>query len=173
MVDLRFLLIFVFIAIVIAVVVLIVKISKKSKKAGYLTVRPQYGPYISVEYMMSGSLLDDGKCGWLDIECENGETKTVELNFDKKLPNVMYIPLNVAKYRISYRSKSKAAMLAEGVLTSINESNGAMGSFANAVYGAGVGVGQLSSVVVGADASFVMKLRCATNGIEKNCQIVP
>ncbi len=172
MVDLRLIVFLVMAAIAVAVIVLIVRTVKKSKKPNNMTARPTEGPYIFAEYVASGSLLDDGVCGWLDIECENGETQTVELKFGKNAANYMFVPLKIAKYRISYRTKSKAAMVAEGVLTSINESNGAMGSFANAVYGAGVGVGQLSSIVVDVNESFVLKLRCSTNGFEKNCEVV-
>lgn len=171
---LRYLIIAIFIAIVIILPVKLIKgISKKAKKtAGFMTVAPSDSPYISVRYEADGGLLDDGKCGWLDIECENGSEETIALNFDKKHSTTVFVPLTVAKYRISYRAKSKAALVAEGVLTSINESNGTMGSFANAVYSAGVGRGQFSSVVVDVDEKFVLKLQCSTNGLEKNCEVI-
>ena len=154
-------------------ILLIKKLANKSKKpSNYASVPPKDSPYISVEYMNGGGLLEDGKCGWLDIECECGRKETVELNFNKKTPTRFFIPLNVAKYRITYRTKSKAAMVASDTLKTINESNGTMGAFANSVFDAGVGRAQLSSVVVDVDANFVMKLRCTTNGFEKNCEII-
>lgn len=154
------------------IISLIKKIANKSKKTGCLSTPPKDSPYICVGYVKGSSLLDDGKCGWLDIESEYGETQTIALDFDKKTPNPFFIPLKIAKYRITYRTKSKAAMLADGVLTTINENSGAMGAFANAVYDAGVGAGQLSSIVVDANADFVMKLKCTCNGFEKNCEII-
>ena len=156
----------------ILIISLIKKVASKSKKLGCLSTPPKDSPYISVLYAKGSSLLDDGKCGWLDIEYEYGESKTVALDFGKKTPNPFYIPLKPTKCRITYRTKSKAAMLADGVLTTINENNGAMGAFANAVYEAGVGAGQLSSIVVDANADFVMKLKCTCNGFEKNCEII-
>lgn len=171
----------IFMVIVVAIVIivpiilitLIKRIVKKFKKSScYTTARPNEGPYISVEYMRDGGLFEDGKCGWLDIECEDGEEKTVELNFNKKSPLPIFVPLKIAKYRITYRTKSKAAMLAEGALTAFNASNGAMGAFANAVYDAGGMNGQLSSVVVDVNAEFVMKLRCSTDGIQKSCEVI-
>lgn len=164
------------IAIVIVAIVAIITIVKKSannskKSSKYPSVPPEKGPYIAVKYIESGSLLDDGKCGWLDVECEDGSTETVELKF-KKTSNSMFIPLKTAKYRITYRSKSKAAMAAKEVMSSINANNGAMGAFSNAVYEAGVGSSQLSSVVVDVDEKFVMKLACSTDGFTPHCEIV-
>lgn len=162
------------IAIVIIIPVLLIKklVNKSKKAAHYLSEPPEEGPYIAVKYMSNGGLLDDGQCGWLDIECENGEMSTVELKFGKKTPSAIFIPLKIAKYRISYRSKSKAGMLASDVLHAVNESNGATGAFANAVFDAGTGRAQLSSVVVDVDAKFVMRLRCATDGFQKSCEII-
>ena len=162
------------IAIVIIIPILLIKklVNKSKKPSHYPSVTPNDCPYISVEYMKSGSLMDDGKCGWLDIESEYGEKETIELSFSKKMPTQFFIPLKVAKHHITYRSKSKAAMTASNALKTINESNGAMGAFANSVFDAGVGRSQLSSVVVDVDANFVMKLRCATNGFEKSCEVV-
>lgn len=156
----------------IAIIAIIKKAANKSKKSSYLSTPPKDAPYICAGYVKGDSLLDDGKCGWLDIESEYGETQTIDLDFGKKTPNPFFIPLKHAKYRITYRTKSKAAMLADGVLTSINENNGAMGAFANAVYEAGVGAGQLSSIVVDVDADFVLKLKCTCNGFEKGCEII-
>ena len=174
MVDRKIFLIIIVLALLVIGLILIIKaISKKAKKSsGVLSAPPKDSPYICVGYVKGSSLLDDGKCGWLDIESEYGETQTIALDFDKKTPNPFFIPLKIAKYRITYRTKSKAAMLADGVLTTINENNGAMGAFANAVYDAGVGAGQLSSIVVDANADFVMKLKCTCNGFEKNCEII-
>lgn len=62
--------------------------------------------------------------------------------------------------------------MASGVLKTINESNGDMGSFANAVYDAGVGSGQLSSVVIDVNSDFIMKLGCTTDGLKKNCKVI-
>lgn len=172
-VDIRILLMAIVIAIVVIVpIVIIKKIVKKSKKSSHLTVRPESGPYISVEYVRDGGPFEDGKCGWLDIECEDGQEMTVELNFNKKSPLPIFVPLKIAKYRITYRSKSKAGMAASGVLTAINESNGTMGAFANAMYDASGISGQLSSVIVDVNADFVMKLACTTDGIEKKCKVI-
>lgn len=158
--------------VIIALIVLIKKITNKSKKPSrYLSVPPKDSPYISVEYLKSGSLLDDGKCGWLDIECGFGGKETVALNF-KNAPHQFFIPLSVGTYRITYRSKGKAAMAAESVMTAINENNGTMGAFSNAVYKAGAGVGQLSSVVVDVNADFVMKLGCSTDGFNGSCKVL-
>ena len=172
-IGLRMLLMVIVIAIVIIVpIILITQIVKKSKKSFRgMSTPPESGPYISVQHI-SGGLMDDGQCGWLDIECQDGQEITVELKFNKKTPNPFFIPLMIAKYRITYRTKSKAVMVASDVLHTINESNGAMGAFANAVYDAGVGGAQLSSVVVDVDANFVMKLRCTTNGFQKSCEVI-
>ncbi len=173
-VDLKMLFVILVIAIVIIIPIIIIKrIRRKSATfAGQMSTPPKEGPYISAEYMQDGGIFEDGKCGWLDIECADGEVKTVALNFNKKSPTPIFIPLKIAKYRITYRSKSKASMMASGVLKSINESSGAMGAFANAVYDAGVGGGQLESVIVDVDASFVMKLSCSTDGLEKHCRVI-
>ena len=167
---LRILVLAIVIIVPVALIALIVKRTKKSSK--FMKTPPKEGPYIALKYMRDGSLLEDGKCGWLDVECEDGEVNTFELKFNKRSPAPMYIPLRTAKYRITYRTKSKAAMMAEGVLTTINESNGAMGAFANAVYSAGGLSGQLSSVVVDVGADFVMNLMCSTDGMQKSCQII-
>ena len=167
--DLRILLIVIAVALVIFVVT---KLCKKSKKSPYPSVCPESGPYISAEYVPDGGPFEDGHGGWLDIECETGEETTVELRFNKKAPQTIFIPLKIAKYRITYRSKSKASMAASGILTSINERNGSMGAFANAVYDAGGMSGQLSSVVVDAKEDFVLKLVCTTDGIERKCKVI-
>ncbi len=173
-VDLKMLFMILIIAIVIIIPITIIKrIRRKADaSAGQMCTPPKDGPYISAKYMRDGGIFEDGKCGWLDIECEDGEVRTVALNFNKKAPTPIFIPLKIAKYRITYRSKSKASMMASGVLKSINESNGASGAFANAVFDAGVGVGQLESVVVDVDASFVMKLSCSTDGLQKHCKVI-
>ncbi len=159
--------------VIIALIMLVKKITNKSKKPSrYPSVPPKDSPYISVEYRKSGSLLDDGKCGWLDIESALGGKETVALNF-KNTPHPFFIPLSVGTYRITYRSKGKAAVAAEGIMSAINESSGAMGAFSNAVYKAGVGAGQLSSVVVDVNTDFVMKLACATDGFNGSCQVLP
>jgi len=172
--GLRMLLMAVVIAVVVIIPVLIIKkVAKKSKNASkYLGEPPKDSPFISVTYMPDGSVFDDGKCGWLDLENGHSESETIELNFKKKKPATIYIPLKTSKYRITYRTKSKAGMAASGVLKAINENNGAMGAFANAVYDAGGMSGQLSSVVVDVAADFVMKLECTTNGIDKSCRVV-
>ena len=173
-IDLRILLMVIVIAVVVMIPVLIIKkIIKKVKGASkYLSEPPKDSPFISVTYMPDGGIFDDGKCGWLDLENGYGESQTITLNFKKKKPVTIYVPLKTSKYRITYRAKSKAAMVAEGAMMSVNQSSGAMGAFANAVYKAGVGEGQLSSVVVDVDTDFVLKLECSTNGIEKSCWIV-
>ena len=165
------------VAIVVIVIIipikLIKKLANKSKKpSNYPSTAPKDCPYISVDYVKSGSLLDDGKCGWLDIECGSGGKETVELKFDKKTPTTFFIPLSVGTYRITYRSKSKAAMAAEGAMKAINESNGTMGAFANAVFDEGMGSSRLSSVVVNVEADFVMKLACSTDGFNGSCQVI-
>ena len=134
-------------------------------------------PKIIIEYQPMESplmrmLLDDGKCGWLDIESENGETQTIKLNFKKKDPLTKTVPLSVGVYRFTYRTKSKMSMFAENVMTSINAQNGAMGAMANSVYEAGVGSGELDSVVLEVTENFVLKLRCKTNGFTKSCEVV-
>lgn len=163
-----------FVGVVIIIPILLIKklINKSKKPSDYPSVAPTDSPYISVEYLKSGSLLDDGKCGWLDIECGLGKKETIELKFTKKTPAQFFIPLNIAQYRITYRSKSKASMAASDVLKTINESNGAMGAFANSVFDAGVGSGQLSSVAVNVDADFVMKLGCSTDGFNGSCNVI-
>lgn len=173
-IGLKVLFIILVIAIVIMIPIMIIKRIRRKLAAssGQMRTPPQNGPYISAEYMPDGGIFEDGKCGWLDIECEDGEVQTVALNFNKKAPVPIFIPLKTAKYRITYRSKSKAGMMATGVLKSINENNGASGAFANAVFDAGVGFGQLESVVVDVDATFVMKLSCSTDGLEKHCKVI-
>ena len=66
----------------------------------------------------------------------------------------------------------QAAMAASGVLNAINEGNGAMGSFANAVYDAGGMNGELESVVVKVEDGFVLRLLCTTDGLTKSCKVV-
>ena len=172
-VDLRILLMAIVIAIVVIVPIAIIrKIAKKSRKSSHLTVRPESGPYICAEYVRDGGPFEDGNAGWLDIECEDGEEMTVDLRFNKKAPLPIFVPLKIAKYRITYQSKSKASMVASGVLTAINENNGAMGAFANAVYDKSGMSGQLSSVIVDVDADFVLKLACTTDGIERKCKVI-
>ena len=134
-------------------------------------------PQIVIEYQPSKSalvrmLLDDGKCGWLDIESENGDTQTVKLNFKKKDPTTKTVTLNAGVYRVTYRTKSKASMLASNVMTAINERNGAMGAFANEVYAAGGMEGVLDSVVLEFKENSVLKLSCSTNGFTKSCEVV-
>ena len=159
--------------IVIIPVTIIKKIANKSKKpTNFPTVAPKDRPYISVEYIHSGALQDDGKCGRLDIDCGFGGKETIELTFTKNTPNQFFVPLNAGQYRITYRTQSKATAVASGVLKTINENSGAMGEFANVVFDAGVGRSQLSTVVVNVDADFVMKLACSTNGTQKNCVII-
>ena len=96
---------------------------------------------------------------------------TVKLNFNKKSPAPIVIPLETATYRITYRTQSKAAMAAGGVLNAINEGNGAMGAFANAVSDVGGMSGKLESIVVAVDADFKLRLICSTDGLTKNCEI--
>lgn len=168
----RYVLIIIVAIVIFCLFKIIKRIIKKSKKSSGTNVRPESSPYISVQYVRDGGIFEDGKCGWLDIECEDGSKETVELNFNKKAPLLIYVPLKVARYRITYRTKSKAGMAASGVLQAINESNGAMGAFANAIYDAGGMSGQLSSVVVDVTEDFVMKLACSTDGIEKKCAVI-
>ncbi len=157
-----------FALVIIVPILLIKKLANKSKKPShYPSVAPKDSPYISVEYMKSGSLLDDGKCGWLDIECETGRKETIELNFKKASPQ-FFIPLSIGKCQITYRSKSKAAMAAESAMSSLSQGS----ALSSAVYEAGVGKGQLSSVVVEVDASFVMRLGCSTDGFNGSCDII-
>lgn len=48
---------------VIIPITIIKKIANKSKKpTNFPTVAPKDSPYISVEYIYNGALLDDGKC---------------------------------------------------------------------------------------------------------------
>lgn len=63
-------------------------------------------------------------------------------------------------------------MAAEGTLKAINENNGVMGAFSNAVFDAGVGRSQLSSVVVDVNTDFVMKLGCSTDGFNGGCNVI-
>ena len=172
--DLRVVFLAVVIAVVIIVpIILIKKLANKSKKpSNYPSTAPKDSPYISVVYVKSGSLLDDGKCGWLDVEGDFGGKETIELKFGKKAPTTFFVPLKIGTYRITYRSKSKAAMAAEGALKSINENSGTMGAFSNAVFNAGTGGAQLSSVVVNVDADFVMKLACSTDGFNGRCELL-
>ena len=130
------------------------------------------GPRIVIEYERDGGIFEDGKCGWLDVEREDGEERTVKLNFDKKSPVPITVPLEIAVYRITYRTQSKAAMAASGILNAINEGNGAMGAFANAVYDAGGMNGKLDSVVVKVEEGFVLRLRCTTDGLTKSCTVI-
>ena len=154
-------------------IILIKKLTNKSKKpSNYPSVAPTDSPYISVQYVYSNSLLDDGKCGWLDVENSLGEKETIELKFDKKTPTQFFIPLKIAQYRVTYRSKSKSAMAAEGVLSSLNTNSGVTGNLTNAVYQAGVGKSQLSTVTFDADQKFTMALACSTNGFGGSCEIV-
>lgn len=177
----RIALMFLVVAAVIALAIwLICFVLKALKRRGTKTSAEQQvfdeetisGPMIIAYYQRSGSFMEDGKCGWLDIENENGGSQTVKLNFDKKHPAPMHITLQAGTYRITYRTQSKAAMLASGVLTSINESNGALGAFANAVYDAGGMNGAFETIVVKVDDSFLLKLRCSTDGLTKKCEIV-
>ncbi len=173
MVDRKIFLIIIVLAIIVLFLISIIKrIAKSTRKTKYLSEPPKNGPYIVATYFQDGGIFEDGKCGWLDIECEDGSEQTVVLNFNKKSPTPIYIPLNIAKYRVTYRDKSKASMMASGVLKTINESNGGMGAFANAVYDAGVGSGQLSSVVIDVDSDFIMKLGCTTDGLKKKCKVI-
>ena len=179
----KILLMVIVIAIVFVAFIITTKIIKKIKKAlsqgnlsskgaTFINGEVQTKPCIFIEYVSEGGFLEDGKCGWLDIECEDGEEKTVTLKFNKKAPQPITVPLKVAKYRITYRAKSKASLAASGILRTINESSGAMGAFANAVYDAGEINGQLSSVVVDVNEDFLLKLRCSTDGLQKSCQVV-
>lgn len=169
-IDLRLLLMVIICAVIILIPVMIIKKSKKASR-NKLAI-PENGPYIYVEYLRDGGLLEDGKCGWLDVECETGEEQTFTLNFNKKSPSPIIVPLKNAKYRITYRAQSKASLIASGVLRTINERNGAMGAFANAIYDAGELNGQLSSVVVDVQDDFVLKLQCTTDGLQKSCQVI-
>ena len=128
------------------------------------------GPRIVVNYVRDGGLLEDGKCGWLDVECEHGTSNTYKLNFNKKKPEPVVIPLKKAVYRISYRDHSKAAMLASGVLMAVNESNGFSGALANEIFDLGVGM-QFDSVDVEVDEDFVLTLACTTDGVTKKCVV--
>ncbi|MBE6645710.1 MAG: hypothetical protein E7612_10130 [Ruminococcaceae bacterium] len=149
-------------------------VSKQSvdKKSAALSSDIPSGPVIIIDYESGGGLFEDGKCGWLDIECEDGEKDTVKLNFNKKAPRTITVPLKAAKYRITYRTKSTAAMAASNVLKAINENNGTMGAFANAVYDAGGMSGLLDSVVVDVSEDFVLRLVCETDGLTKSCRVV-
>ena len=187
MVDFRKILVMLlFAAVAAAVVVVIVRIVKRTRTIRTsttaesaqesATTRPvsntASGPHIFITYESDGGLLEDGKCGWLDVECEDGEEKTYKLNFNKKAPEPIIVPLKNAAYRITYRTQSKAAMAASGVLNAINENNGAMGTFANAVYDAGGMNGKLESVVVRVENGFILRLACSTDGISKSCRII-
>lgn len=174
-IDIRILLMILVIAAVISLPVLLIKkMSKKVKKSPYQTnVCPKDGPYIAAEYIGESGMFEDGKCGWLDVECETGEETTIVLNFNKKAPLPIFVPLKVAKYRITYRAKSKAGLVASNVMKSINESSGAMGAFANAVYEAGEMNRQLSTIVVDVTEDFVLKLGCSADAFEKHCVILP
>lgn len=170
--------------VVAAFVVVIVKViktlakqaAKKSiaakQQAAEVSAEEPDGPRIVVAYKRDGGIFEDGKCGWLDLEREDGDARTVKLNFNKKSPAPIVIPLETATYRITYRTQSKAAMAAGGVLNAINEGNGAMGSFANAVYDAGGMNGELESVVVKVEDGFVLRLLCTTDGLTKSCKVV-
>ena len=132
---------------------------------------------IIIEYLPSASaliklLFEDGKCGWLDIESDRGDSQTVKLKFKKNAPQPKIIPLQVGKYRITYRKKSKASMLASNVMTAINESNGAIGALANEVYAAGDMNGELESVVLNVNDNTVLRLLCKTNGFTKSCEVI-
>ena len=168
------------VAVVAGVIALLLKLTSKKGKTtgnqvgGQATAQAAptlTGPGIIVRYRNSNTLLEDGKCGWLDIEGESGDSQTVKLDFNKKAPQEKIIPLATGAYRITYRTQSKAAMLASNVMASINESNGAMGAFANAVYDAGGMSGAFESVVVRVENGFVLKLVCSTDGVSKSCEI--
>ena len=171
-------------AFVVGIVLLISKViktlakqaAKKSiaakQQAAEVSAEEPDGPRIVVAYERDGGVFEDGKCGWLDLEREDGDARTVKLNFNKKSPAPIVIPLETATYRITYRTQSKAAMAAGGVLNAINEGNGAMGSFANAVYDAGGMNGELESVVVKVEDGFVLRLLCTTDGLTKSCKVV-
>lgn len=156
------------VALVIIIPIIIIKklLNKSKKPSDYPSVAPKESPYISVEYMRNASLLDDGRCGWLDIESDLGGKETIELYFGKKSPTKFFIPLCIGTYHITYRSKSKAAMAAESALLSQGS------ALSNAVYEAGAGKGQLSSVSVEVDANFVMNLGCSTDGFNGSCDIL-
>lgn len=143
-----------------------------AKQAAAVSADESDGPRIVVTYKRDGGIFEDGKCGWLDLEREGGDTRTVKLNFNKKSPAPIVIPLETATYRITYRTQSKAAMVTGGVLNAINESNGGMGAFANAVYDAGGMNGELESVVVKVEEDFVLRLLCTTDGLTKSCTIL-
>lgn len=145
-------------------------ISTESGISAETAVAPKAG-CITVSYRKSGTLLEDGKCGWLDVESESGET-TYKLNFDHKSPTPIVIPLAKGEYKVTYRTKSRATMLAEGAMSAVNESNGGLGAAANAIYQAGGMQGQFSSIDVKVDDNFALQLECTTDGIEKSCEIV-
>lgn len=129
-------------------------------------------PEIVIEYQRSGALLEDGKCGYLDIEKEGGKRQTVKLNFKKKRPEPIVVQLECGVYRITYRTKSGLMMAADGVLKAVNEGNGAFGAAANAVYDTSGMSGMFDSVVVNVNEGFRLVLGCSTNGIDKSCQVV-
>ncbi len=182
----RFALLSVFLVVFVLVVVAIVLIVKRAIKRSVANevvrktasavpsgaAETVNGPKIIVTYRVSGGLLEDGKCGFLDLEREDGEKQTVKLNFNKKSPSPIVVPLMCAVYRISYRTKSNLTMAAEGVMKAINENNGAMGAMANSVYDAGIGEGTLDSVVLKIHEEFKLVLVCETDGINKNCEVV-
>ncbi len=176
--DLR--IIFIGIVVCAAIFILYYLFKKKSNKSvgssaeGGISAETASTPKtgcITVSYRKSGALLEDGKCGWLDIESESGEA-TYKLNFDHKSPSPMVIPLAKGDYKLTYRTKSKAAMLAEGAMAAVNESSGSLGAAANAVYKAGGMQGQFSSIDVTVDSDFALLLECTTDGIEKSCEII-
>ena len=170
--DRKFFLMVVFFAFVVVIIALIIRLIKKLKKASVkANTTPCEKPCIIVGYTPE-TFLADGKCGWLDIECQDGTGQTVALNFNKKAPLPIYVPLKTAKYHITYRAKSKAGVAASGILKAVNENNGAMGAFANAVYDAGELNNQFSSVVVDVNQDFVLKLNCLNDGFQRRCEII-
>ena len=132
---------------------------------------------IIVEYEpqsgLLGSIFDDGACGWLDIENQNGETETVKLKFKKKNPEPKVIPLEPGIYRITHRTQSKVAMLASDILININDSRDDLaGVIANSIYNAGGNLGTFHSAVFEVNENFVLKLCCRIDGTNKICQVV-
>ncbi len=129
-------------------------------------------PEIVIEYERSGAIFEDGKCGFLDVEYENGKKETKKLNFKKKSPQDIVVPLQCGTCRITYRTKSSFMMAANSVMKAINENNGALGAAANAVYEAGGMDGKFDSVVVNVTENFRLVLGCTTDGISKSCRVL-
>ena len=179
--DLRIL--FIAAVIIVAIFIVIKLVKKKSGKAAddtsasaHSTSAPAGGTpsstrCITVTYKRSGALLEDGKCGWLDVEGPSGE-ESYKLNFNHKAATPIVIPLEAGDYIVTYRTKSKAAMIAENVASAVNEGNGGLGAAANAIYKAGGMSGQLSSISVSVSEGFNLKLECTTDGLEKSCEII-